>query len=267
VPRYKISVEYDGGPFVGWQRQDTGPSIQAALEEAIFAFTGERLQVRGAGRTDAGVHARGQVAHFDLAAEKPTDEVRGALNFHLRPHPIVVPTVELAAPGFHARFSATWRRYRYRILNRRAPAALDRSQVWHVPVPLDEAAMAETAMVLVGHHDFNSFRSVACQSKTSIKTLDLLTVQRDGEEIDIEVGARSFLHNQVRILVGTLQLVGRGQWSKRDVEEALAARDRTRAGPTAPPIGLCLMEVRYGDAAAGGLGSDHADAEETVDDE
>jgi tRNA pseudouridine38-40 synthase len=267
VPRYKVTVEYDGGPFVGWQRQDTGPSIQAAVEDAIFAFTAEHVHVQGAGRTDAGVHARGQVAHFDLAAEKPTDEVRGALNFHLKPHPIVVPTVELAAPGFHARFSATWRRYRYRILNRRAPAALDRGQVWHVPVALDEAAMAETATVLVGHHDFNSFRSVACQSKTSMKTIELLTVQRNGEEIDIEVGARSFLHHQVRILVGTLQLVGRGQWSKRDVEEALAACDRTRAGPTAPPVGLCLMEVRYGDAAIGGLSSDHADAEETVDDE
>jgi tRNA pseudouridine38-40 synthase len=267
VPRYKISVEYDGGPFVGWQRQDTGPSIQAALEDAIVAFTGERVHVQCAGRTDAGVHARGQVAHFDLAAEKPIEEVRGALNFHLKPQPIVVLTVELAPPGFHARFSATWRRYRYRILNRRAPAALDRNQVWHVPVRLDEAAMAEAAAVLVGRHDFNSFRSVACQSKTSIKTLDLLSVRRDGEEIDIEVGSRSFLHNQVRILVGTLQLVGRGQWSKRDVEEALAACDRTRAGPTAPPVGLCLVEVRYGDAAAGGLSSDHADAEETVDDE
>jgi len=267
VPRYKICVEYDGGPFVGWQRQDTGPSIQAALEDAIFAFTAERVHVQGAGRTDAGVHARGQVAHFDLAAAKPVDEVRGALNFHLKPHPIVVLTVEPAARGFHARFSATWRRYRYRILNRRTPAALDRNQVWHVPVPLDEAAMAETATVLVGHHDFNSFRSVSCQSKTSVKTLDLLTVRRNDEEIDIEVGARSFLHTQVRILVGTLQLVGRGQWSRTDVEAALAARDRTRAGPTAPPVGLCLMEVRYDDAAAGGLGSDHADTEETVDDE
>jgi tRNA pseudouridine38-40 synthase len=260
VPRYKISVEYDGGPFVGWQRQDTGPSIQAALEDAISAFTGERAHVQGAGRTDSGVHARGQVAHFDLAAEKPIDEVRGALNFHLKPHPIVVPTVELAEPGFHARFSATWRRYRYRILNRRAPAALDRNQVWHVPVPLDETAMADAAAVLVGHHDFNSFRSVACQSKTSIKTLDLFSVARSGEEIDVEVGARSFLHNQVRILVGTLQLVGRGQWSRRDVEEALAACDRTRAGPTAPPVGLCLMEVRY-------LGAERDDSEEALDDE
>ena len=261
MPRYKVTVEYDGGPFVGWQRQDTGPSIQAALEDAIFAFTAERVHVQGAGRTDAGVHARGQVAHFDLATEKPSEEVRGALNFHLKPHPIVVPTVELAAADFHARFSATWRRYRYRILNRRTPAGLDRGQVWHVPVPLDDKAMADAAAVLVGKHDFNSFRSVACQSKTSIKTLDLLSVARTGEEIDIEVGARSFLHNQVRILAGTLQLVGRGQWSKRDVEQALAARDRTRAGPTAPPVGLCLMEVRY-------LAADQrGDAEETVDDQ
>ncbi len=267
MPRYKIAIEYDGGPFVGWQRQDTGPSIQAAIEDAIFAFTAERVHVQCAGRTDAGVHARGQVAHFDLAAEKPVEEVRGALNFHLKPLPIVVPNVEIAPPGFHARFSATWRRYRYRILNRRAPAALDRNQVWHVPVVLDDRAMADAASVLVGNHDFNSFRSVACQSRTSIKTLDLLTVERDGEEIDIEVGSRSFLHNQVRILVGTLQLVGRGQWSKSDVEAALAARDRTRAGPTAPPVGLCLMEVRYAAAPTGGLGGDRADAEETVDDQ
>jgi tRNA pseudouridine38-40 synthase len=201
------------------------------------------------------------VAHFDLANEKPIEEVRGALNFHLKPHPIVVPAVEIAAPDFHARFSATWRRYRYRILNRRTPAGLDRGQVWHVPVPLDDRAMADAAAVLIGKHDFNSFRSVACQSKTSIKTLDLLSVARNGEEIDIEVGARSFLHNQVRILAGTLQLVGRGQWSKRDVEQALAARDRTRAGPTAPPVGLCLMEVRY-------LAADQrSDAEEAVDDQ
>jgi tRNA pseudouridine38-40 synthase len=259
VPRYRITVEYDGGPFVGWQRQDSGPSIQAALEDAILAFTAERVHVQGAGRTDTGVHARGQVAHFDLSVEKPTEEVRGALNFHLKPHPIVVPAVEIAAPNFHARFSAIWRRYRYRILNRRTPAALDRGQVWHVPVPLDDRAMADAASVLVGRHNFNSFRSVACQSKTSIKTLDLLSVERHGEEIDVEVGARSFLHNQVRILVGTLALVGRGQWSRRDVEEALAARDRTRGGPTAPPDGLCLMEVRYSGAAGA------ADTEDKLD--
>jgi tRNA pseudouridine38-40 synthase len=251
LPRYKITVEYDGGPFVGWQRQDTGPSVQAALEDAVFAFTGERVHVQGAGRTDAGVHARGQVAHFDLAVEKRLEEIRGALTFHLKPHPIVVPTAELAPSDFHARFSATWRRYRYRILNRRTPAGLDRGQVWHVPVPLDEKAMAEAAAVLVGRHDFNSFRSVNCQAASSLRTLDLLQVTRAGEEIAIDVGARSFLHNQVRVLAGTLQLVGRGQWTKRNVEEALAACDRTRAGPTAPPLGLCLMEVRYDASGTG----------------
>jgi tRNA pseudouridine38-40 synthase len=260
VPRYKITIEYDGGPFVGWQRQDTGPSIQAALEDAVFAFSGERVQVQGAGRTDSGVHALAQVAHFDIAAEKRLEEVRGALTFHLKPHPIVVSDAELAPQGFHARFSATYRRYRYRILNRRTPPAIERGHVWHVPVPLDLDAMKAAACVLVGTHDFNSFRSTSCQAKSSLKTLEEFSVQRCGEEIHLEVGARSFLHNQVRILVGTLQLVGRGQWSKEDVEAALAARDRSRAGPTAPPLGLCLMEVRYDARSAA-----EADAEETVD--
>jgi tRNA pseudouridine38-40 synthase len=264
VPRYKITVEYDGGAFVGWQRQDTGPSIQQALEDAVFAFTGERVHVQGAGRTDAGVHARGQVAHFDLERAQPLESVRGAINFHLRPAPIVVPDVELAPAGFHARFSAIFRRYHYRILNRRTPAGLDRGQVWHVPVPLDHEAMAAAAAVLVGRHDFNSFRSVSCQAPSSVKTLDLLEVRRTGQEIDIEVGARSFLHNQVRILAGTLQLVGRGQWSKDNVAEALAARDRTRAGPTAPPLGLCLMEVRYGALSAAG---ERRDTEGAADDQ
>ena len=261
MPRYKIIVEYDGAPFVGWQRQDNGPSIQAALEEAIVAFCGERVPVQGAGRTDAGVHAVGQVAHFDLTEEKPVETVRAALNFHLKPHLIAVVDAEIAPADFHARFSATWRRYRYRILNRRAPPALERGRVWHVPVPLDTRAMAEAAAVLVGRHDFNSFRSAACQAASPIKTLDLLDVARSEAEIRIEVGARSFLHNQVRILVGTLQLVGRGQWSRRDVEEALAARDRTRAGPTAPSQGLCLMEVRYE------LGRSDADEAEIASDE
>jgi tRNA pseudouridine38-40 synthase len=245
VPRYKLTIEYDGGPFVGWQRQDNGPSIQAALEEAVTAFCGERVPVQGAGRTDAGVHALGQVAHLDLAGEKPADTLRAALNHHLKPQPIAVVEAETVPGDFHARFSATWRRYRYRILNRRAPPAFDRGRVWHVPVPLDDQAMADAALVLVGRHDFNSFRSASCQAPSSLKTLDLLQVGRDGNEIAIDVGARSFLHNQVRILVGTLQLVGRGQWTRSDVEQALEARDRTRAGPTAPPQGLCLIEVRY----------------------
>lgn len=262
MPRYKITVEYDGGPFVGWQRQDTGPSIQAAIEDAILAFTGERVHVQGAGRTDSGVHARGQVAHFDIAAAKHPEEVRGALNFHLKPNPIAAPTVELAPAGFHARFSATHRRYRYRILNRRIRSGIDAGFVWHVPLPLDIAAMDEAAALLIGHHDFNSFRSGACQAKSAMRTLEVLTVRREAEEVTIDVGARSFLHSQVRILVGTLQLVGRGQWTPRDVAEALAARDRARAGPTAPPHGLCLMEVRYGPDS----GQRH-DAEEAGDDE
>lgn len=261
MPRYKLIVEYDGGPFVGWQRQPNGPTIQALLEDAIFAMSGERVQVQGAGRTDSGVHALGQVAHFDLAAEMAPDKVQAALNYHLKPNPIALPSVEMAPAKFHARFSATWRRYRYRILNRRAPPTLDRGHVWHVPARLDLAAMAGAAAVLQGHHDFNSFRSTACQAPSSIKTLDLLEVSRDGAEIRIDVGARSFLHNQVRILVGTLRLVGRGQWSRGDVEAALAARDRTRGGPTAPPQGLCLMEVRYD------LDGDSADGAEIAGDE
>ena len=267
MPRYKLTLEYDGEPFVGWQRQDTGPSVQAALEDAVFAFSGERVTVHGAGRTDSGVHARGQVAHVDLAEDKPVETIRSALNFHLKPNPVAVLLAEPVAADFHARFSAVWRRYRYRILNRRAPPALDRGQLWHLGVPLDAAAMADAATVLVGRHDFNSFRSTSCQAPSAVKTLDLLEVGRDGEEIRIEVGSRSFLHNQVRILVGTLQLVGRGQWSRADVEQALAARDRTRAGPTAPPQGLCFMEVRYGESRPGSGAGDRDDAEEAVDDQ
>ena len=245
MPRYKLTVEYDGTPFVGWQRQDNGPSVQGALEDAAFGFCGERVAIQGAGRTDTGVHALGQAAHLDLAIERPADTVRSAINFHLKPHPIVVTEAELAPAGFHARFSATGRRYRYLILNRRAPAALDRDRVWHVPVALDTVAMVEAARLLVGHHDFNSFRSTSCQAPSAIKTLDRLDVTREGALIRIDVASRSFLHNQVRILVGTLALVGRGQWTQQDVADALAARDRTRAGPTAPPHGLCLMEVQY----------------------
>jgi tRNA pseudouridine38-40 synthase len=187
----------------------------------------------------------GQVAHLDLVGEKPADTVQAAVNFHLKPQPVVVVETAIVPDDFHARFSATARRYRYLILNRRAPPALDRGRVWHVPVPLDAAAMADAARLLVGRHDFNSFRSAACQAASPVKTLDRLDVTREGDLIRIDVGARSFLHNQVRILVGTLQLVGRGQWSGNDVAEALAARDRTRAGPTAPPQGLCLMAVGY----------------------
>ena len=261
MPRYKLIVEYDGGPFVGWQRQDNGPSVQGALEDAVFAFCGERVAVQGAGRTDTGVHAAGQVAHLDLAEDRRPDTIRDAINFHLKPNPISVLAVEPAAADFHARFSASGRRYLYHILNRRATPALERGRVWHVGVALDGQAMAQAARLLEGRHDFNSFRSAACQAASSVKTLDRLAVSRAGEEIRIEAAARSFLHNQVRILAGTLKLVGEGKWTKDDVAAALAAKDRTRAGPTAPPEGLCLMEVRY-ELATG----DPGDAEYAVDD-
>ena len=264
MPRYRLTIEYDGEPFVGWQRQDNGPSVQAALEDAVFAFCGERVVVHGAGRTDTGVHARGQVAHLDLATDRPPDTLRAAVNFHLKPLPVVVTEAAVAAPDFHARFSATGRRYRYLLLNRRAPPALDRGRVWHVPVPLDAGAMAAAAQRLLGRHDFNSFRSAACQAPSSIKTLDVLDVTRQDDIIQVDVAARSFLHNQVRILVGTLQLVGRGAWSVDDVAAALAARDRTRAGPTAPPQGLTLMAVRYDTPSAA---SPAEDADVAGDDE
>ncbi len=245
MPRYKLTIEYDGGPFVGWQRQDNGLSVQQAIEEAVEAFCQERAVVHCAGRTDAGVHALGQVAHIEIAKEAPPDKVRDALNFHLRPHPIAILQAEVAAPDFHARFSATGRSYFYRILLRRAPAALERGHVWHLPFPLDAGAMHAAAQELVGHHDFTSFRSTACQAPSPMKTLDELSVSRAGEEIHVTAKARSFLHNQVRIMVGTLKLVGEGKWSARDVAKALAAADRTQGGPTAPPDGLYLTEVRY----------------------
>lgn len=266
MPRFKLTVEYDGGPFVGWQIQPNGPSVQSALVEAIAAFSGERVKVQGAGRTDTGVHASGQVAHFDLSRDWEPEKIREALNHYFKPNPIAAILVEAVDPRFHARFSATGRRYLYRILNRRAPPALDRGRVWHVMVPLDVDAMSAAAEVLEGHHDFNSFRSTACQSPTSIKTLDRLNVVKAGNELHIEAAARSFLHNQVRILVGTLKMVGDGKWTKADVEAALAARDRTRAGQTAPPEGLCLVEVLYdGDLRGGDLSS--GDAEEAVDEQ
>jgi tRNA pseudouridine38-40 synthase len=245
MTRFKLTLEYDGGPFVGWQRQENGPSVQQALEEAVFAFSGERVTSFGAGRTDAGVHALGQVAHFDLARETSAATLRDAVNFHLKPNPIAVLGVEIVPEDFHARFSAKARAYRYRICNRRAPLALERGRVWQVQPPLDAAAMHEAAQRLVGHHDFTSFRSSICQAASPEKTLDRLDVRRLGEEIEIAAGARSFLHHQVRNMVGTLKLVGEGKWSPADVAAALAARDRAKAGPTAPPEGLYLTEVRY----------------------
>ena len=245
MPRYKISVEYDGTPFVGWQRQANGPSVQAALEEAINAFCGEAVSVEGAGRTDAGVHAVGQVAHFDIARPTDTDTIRDALNHYLRDLPVTILSAAETDGEFHARFSATRRRYRYRILNRRPPPALDRGLVWWVAPPLDADAMAVAASVLLGKHDFTSFRATHCGAKSPVKTLDRLVVTRSHEEILIDAAARSFLHHQVRNIAGSLKLVGEGKWTKSDLEAALAARHRAAGGHTAPPHGLCLMGVDY----------------------
>jgi tRNA pseudouridine38-40 synthase len=245
MPRYRLTVEYDGGPFSGWQRQDNGPSVQAALEDAIFALASERVTVTGAGRTDAGVHARGQAAHFDLAKDFPPDTIRDALNHYLRPQPVAVLTAEVAAEDFHARFSAIGRHYRYRIVCRRAPLTLDAGHAWHVMRALDAKAMHGAAQTLVGLHDFTTFRAAECQAKSPVKTLDRLDVSAHGEDIFIDASARSFLHNQVRSLVGTLKLVGDGKWTARDVADALEARDRARCGPVAPPDGLYLMRVDY----------------------
>ena len=251
MTRYKLTLEYDGRGFVGWQRQDNGPSVQAALEAAVKRFCGEAVTAHAAGRTDAGVHALAQVAHIDLAAhidldeETGADTLRDALNFHLRPAAVAVLAAEAVADDFHARFSATERAYRYRIVNRRAPLALDRGRAWFVPVPLDAGAMHEAARALLGKHDFTSFRAGGCQAKSPVKTLDALEVSRDGDEIRIEARARSFLHHQVRNMAGSLRLAGEGKWSRADMERALAARDRRAAGPTAPADGLYLIGVRY----------------------
>ena len=245
MPRYRLLLEYDGTPFVGWQRQANGPSVQAALEEAIYAMTGQRATVFGAGRTDAGVHALGQVAHLDLNREFSGHRLREGLNFHLRPAPVVVLDAARAADDFHARFDAVKRHYLYRILNRRSPPALDRGRVWHVPVALDAGVMHAAAQVLVGRHDFTTFRAAQCQAKSPVKTLDAIAVRREAEEIVITVAARSFLHNQVRSITGSLKLVGEGKWTAEDLLAALEARDRAACGPVAPPQGLYLTQVDY----------------------
>lgn len=245
MPRYRISIEYDGTPFSGWQFQADAPSVQGAIEDAIAALTGERVVIQGAGRTDAGVHALGQVAHFDLAREVATDTIRDGLNAHLRPHPIAVLAAERVPESFNARLSATRRHYLYRIVNRRPDLTLDRNRAWRLPRPLDVPAMHAAAQRLVGHHDFTTFRSTECQAKSPMKTLDRLDVVREGEEVRVVTCARSFLHNQVRSMVGSLALVGDRKWSADDLAAVLAARDRTACGQVAPPQGLYLMRVDY----------------------
>ncbi len=243
--RYKLTIEYDGGPFQGWQRLPGVPTVQGAMEDAVEKLLGVRAEVTGSGRTDSGVHASGQVAHVDIDKPFPPQRLADALNAHLRPNPITVLKAEEAAPNFHARFDAVRRVYIYEILNRRAPLALRRGQVWRVARKLDSAAMNEAAQRLRGHHDFTTFRDSHCQAKSPIKTLDVAWVQGYGELITCRFEARSFLHRQVRSMVGTLAEVGIGRMSPDDVADALAAKDRARCGPVAPGDGLYLMRVDY----------------------
>jgi tRNA pseudouridine38-40 synthase len=245
MPRYRITLEYDGTPFVGWQVQAAGASVQGVVTAAITAFCGEQVTLQGAGRTDAGVHALGQVAHFDLAGAPDADTVRDALNAHLRPHPIAVLRAEQVAGDFDARFSAKRRHYLYRIVNRRADLALERGRAWRIARALDADAMHAAAQRLVGRHDFTTFRAAECQAKTPVKTLDRLDVERHDDLVEIKTSARSFLHHQVRSMVGSLALVGEGKWRADDLAAALAARDRTACGPVAPAEGLYLLGVDY----------------------
>lgn len=245
MTRWRLSIEYDGGPFMGWQRQDHGPSVQQAMEEALQRMTGEQAAVHAAGRTDAGVHALAMSAHIDIEREVTAHRLREGLNALVRPSPIAVLSAEPVADDWHARFSCTGRRYLYRILNRRAPPALERGKLWHIGVDLDAAAMRDAAALLVGRHDFTTFRSVHCQSDSPVKTLDRLDVESVGEEIHIHASARSFLHHQVRSMVGCLALVGRGQWTVHQMHDALEARDRSALGFNAPPDGLYFVEARY----------------------
>lgn len=247
VRRFRITVEYDGAPYVGWQRQANGRSVQGVIEEAIGRLTGQTVTLRGAGRTDAGVHALGQVAHFDLPGNPTTLMLRDGLNAHLRGERVVVLAATPVPAQFDARFSAVGRHYRYRILNRRAPPALEAGRVWHQPRPLDVAAMQAGASFLVGRHDFTTFRSLECQAKSPIRNLDRLDVSMVGDEIRIEASARSFLHSQVRSMVGSLLKVGSGSWGPERIGAALEARDRTACGPLAPPHGLYLVAVDYPD--------------------
>jgi tRNA pseudouridine38-40 synthase len=245
MSRYKLTIEYDGAKYAGWQRQDNARTVQQALEEAALALNGEPTVVTGAGRTDAGVHALGQVAHIDLVKPLPAGKVRDALNAHLRPHPIAILESEDAAPGFHARFDATGRSYVYRIISRRADLTLDKHRAWRVAAALDADAMHAAAQVLVGRHDFSTFRYIHCQADTPVKTLDSISVHRKADEILLETTARSFLHHQVRSMVGSLVEVGRGRQQIRWISDILHAADRTLCGPVAPAAGLYLASVSY----------------------
>ncbi len=245
MPRYKLTIEYDGRPFCGWQRQAHDLSVQQVLEEAIARFSGETVTTQAAGRTDAGVHGLGQVVSFDLSRAWDPFKIREALNFHTKPHPVAIVMAEAVGEEFEARFSATARHYEYRILNRRARPALDAGKVWHVPVPLDADAMHAAAQLIVGRHDFSTFRAAECQANSPIRTLELFNVSRQAEMIVVTAKARSFLHSQVRSMVGSLKLVGDGKWRPADFRAALDAADRARCGPLAPPDGLYLTGVSY----------------------
>ena len=245
VTRFALTLEFDGGPFIGLQRQDHGPSVQQAVEEAVHAVTGETVTMHSAGRTDSGVHALAMRSHVEIAKAIEPFRLMEALNAHLRPNPIAVTACEVKPGDWHARFSCIGRRYLYRIANRRAPLTLEKGRAWHVGKPLDVAAMHRAAQVLVGSHDFTTFRSVHCQAKDPVKTLDRLAVRREGDLVLVEAAARSFLHHQVRSMVGTLALVGQGQWAVEDVARALEARDRAELGLNAPPEGLYFVEALY----------------------
>jgi tRNA pseudouridine38-40 synthase len=245
MPRYRLTIEYDGGPFCGFQMQAALPTVQGELQRAVEAFCGEAVVIHGAGRTDTGVHATGQVIHFDLAKAWPADTVRNAMNAHLRPQPVAVIACEVAEPDFHARFSAKGRRYLYRILNRAAPAVIERGHVWLVKAPMDAEAMDAAAQVLVGHHDFTTFRDVKCQAKSPLKTMDRIGIVRERDEIRLEFAARSFLHRQVRSMTGSIAEVGIGRWTADDLKAALQAADRTRCAQVAPSDGLYLTGVEY----------------------
>ncbi|MFY8076569.1 MAG: tRNA pseudouridine(38-40) synthase TruA [Sphingorhabdus lacus] len=245
MTRFALTIEFDGGPYMGWQWQDHGPSVQGAIEEAIFKTTGEKTLVYSAGRTDAGVHALGMRAHVDVQKPLPPFRLMGAINAHLRPHPIAILACEEVDPEWHARYTCIGRSYEYRILNRRAPLTLEKGRVWRIGPEMDADAMHEAAQLLVGLHDFTTFRSTACQSASPLKTLDRLNVRREGDHIIVEAAALSFLHHQVRSMVGCLAAVGLGRWTTQDLKAALAARNRTALAENAPPEGLYFVAARY----------------------